>query len=398
MKIYERIIEGRLRMESTICEEQLGFMPGKSTVDAIFALRQTVEKYREKQKGLHLVFIDLEKVYDRVPRQEVCRCLREKGVSEKYVRIMKDMYAEATTQVRSTVRTTEKFKVKVGLHQGSTLRPYVFDIVMDVTTSEVREEVPWCAMFADDIVLADLTREGVQRKLERWREKLEARGLKISRTKTEYMWTGGEEWQGTVKLGQEDIKRASTFKYLGSVVSENGNLDAEVSYRIQCAWMNWRKSSGILCDRRFSAKVKGKFYKSVVRPAMLYGAETWPIKKEQERKLEVAEMRMLRWMCGVTRRDKIRNEWIRGTVKVVEVSRKAQERRLKWFGHVTRRENEYVCKRVMNMEVEEGRGRGRPKFRWRDRISDDMREEGLREQDIQDRGRWRRLTRNSDPI
>ena len=177
-----------------------------------------------------------------------------------------------------------------------------------------------------------------------------------------------------------------------------GNLDAEVSHRIQCAWMNWRKSSGILCDRRISAKVKGKFYKSVVRPAMLYGAETWPIKKEQERRMEVSEMRMLRWMCGVTRSDKIRNEWIRGTVKVVEVSKKAQERRLKWFGHVMRREDEYVGKRVMNMKVEGGRGRGRPKFRWKDRISSDMREKGLREQDIQDRGRWRRLTRNSDPI
>ena len=63
-----------------------------------------------------------------------------------------------------------------------------------------------------------------------------------------------------------------------------------------------------------------------------------------------------------------------------------------------RREDEYVGKRVMNMEVEGGRGRGRPKFRWKDRISNDMREKGLREQDIQERGRWRRLTRNSGPI
>ena len=383
---------------TTICEEQFGFMPGKSTVDAIFALRQTVEKYREKQKGLHLVFIDLEKAYDRVPRQEVWRCLREKGVSEKYVRIIKDMYAEATTQVRSSVGTTEKFKVKVGLHQGSALSPYVFDILMDVITLEVREEVPWSAMFADDIILVDLTREGVQLKLERWREKLEDRGLKISRTKTEYMWTGEEELQGTVKLEQEDLKRVSTFKYLGSVVSENGNMDAEVNHRIQCAWMNWRKSSGILCDKRISAKVKGKFYKSVVRPAMLYGAETWPIKKEQERRMEVAEMRMLRWMCGATRRDRIKNDFIRGTVKVVEVSKKAQERRLKWYGHVMRREDDFVCRRIMNMEVEGRRRRGRPKFRWKDGISNDMREKGLREQDMQDRGRWRRLTRNSDPI
>ncbi|XP_064117889.1 uncharacterized protein LOC135223354 [Macrobrachium nipponense] len=120
------------------------------------------------------------------------------------------MYAEATTQVRSTVGTTEKFKGKVGLHQSSALDPCMFDIVMDVKTSEVREEVPWRTMFADDIVVTDLTREGVQLKLGRWRE-LESRGLKISRTKKEYMWTGGEKWE-TLKLGQGDIKRVTSFK------------------------------------------------------------------------------------------------------------------------------------------------------------------------------------------
>ncbi|XP_064106763.1 uncharacterized protein LOC135215739 [Macrobrachium nipponense] len=151
------------------------------------AWRTTVEKYRKKQKGLHLLFIDLEKACDRVPRQEVWRCLREKRVSEKYVRVMKDMYAEATTQVSSTVGTTAKFKVKVGLHQGSAFSPYVFDIVMDVITSEVREEAPGCTMFADDILLTDLTREGDQLKLGRRREELESRNLKISRIKTEYM-------------------------------------------------------------------------------------------------------------------------------------------------------------------------------------------------------------------
>jgi len=89
MKIWEKIIEGRLREETSIGEEQFGFMPGKSTTDATFILRQTMEKHQEKQEGLHVVFIDLEKAYDRVPRQEVWRCLREKGVPEKYVRVIK---------------------------------------------------------------------------------------------------------------------------------------------------------------------------------------------------------------------------------------------------------------------------------------------------------------------
>ena len=96
---------------------------------------------------------------------------------------------------------------------------------------------------------------------------------------------------------------------------------------------------------------QGEVYKTVVRPAMMYGAETWAVKKAQGKKLDVAEMRMLRWMSGVTKMDRIRNERIRGTTKVGEISKKVQESRLKWYGHVLRREDECVGKRVMAMEV-----------------------------------------------
>ena len=79
-------------------------------------------------------------------------------------------------------------------------------------------------------------------------------------------------------------------------------------------------------------RVKGKVYKTVVRLAMMYGAETWTVKKAQEKKLDVVEMRMLRWMSGVTKLDRIRNEIIRGTQKVGEIPTKVQESRLRWSG------------------------------------------------------------------
>ncbi|XP_068240948.1 uncharacterized protein [Palaemon carinicauda] len=117
--------------------------------------------------------------------QKVWRCLMEKRFSEKYAGITKDMYVGATTQVRSTVGATDKFKVKVGMHQGTALSHYMFDIVMDVMTSKVREEVSWSALLTDDILLTDLTRESVQLKIERGREGPESRGLKTSKTKTD---------------------------------------------------------------------------------------------------------------------------------------------------------------------------------------------------------------------
>ena len=83
MKIWERIIDRRLREEIYIGDEQFGFMPRIGMTDAIFGVRQRMEKHREKQNVLHMVFIDIEKPYDRVPRQEVWICMREKGVPEK---------------------------------------------------------------------------------------------------------------------------------------------------------------------------------------------------------------------------------------------------------------------------------------------------------------------------
>ena len=213
MKIWECIIESRLRDETQIGEEQFGFMPGRSTTDAIFALRQMMEKYRERQRELHLVFIDLEKAYDRVPRQEVWRCLREKGAPEIYVRLIKDMYERASTQVRSSIGMTDCFEVGVGLHQGSSLSPYLFNLVMDVITKDIREEAPWTMMFADDVVLCDETVAGLEEKLERWRNALESRGLKISKMKTEYICCNEMNKRAGLHLQGELMKTVEKFKY-----------------------------------------------------------------------------------------------------------------------------------------------------------------------------------------
>ena len=236
----------------------------------------------------------------------------------------------------------------------------------------------------------------VERKAENWRKALEDRGLKISRKKTEYL-RFCEEGDTEVRLQGEILKRVDRFKYLGSTVAEDGELDGEINHRIQSGWKNWKNMTGVLCDRRINAKLKGKVYKTVVRPAMLYGAETWATKKVHEARLNVTEMKMLRWMCGVTKLDKIRNERIRGTVKVTEISKKVQERRLQWYGHVMRRDEDYVGRRVLEMEVQGRRRPGRPRRRWMDSVKEDLSERGLTGEEVYDRKRWKRLTRSVDP-
>ncbi len=92
-------------------------------------------------KELHMVFVDLEKAYDRVPRELIWWCLREKGVPEGYVTIIQDMYNDCETLVSTRTWDTEYFHVGVGLHQGSALSPLLFILIMDVLQAEIGKEL-----------------------------------------------------------------------------------------------------------------------------------------------------------------------------------------------------------------------------------------------------------------
>ena len=185
----------------------------------------------------------------------------------------------------------------------------------------------------------DQGKSGVK-KLESWRYALQ-RGIKVTRSKTKYLCINGGNDDETV-IKDTKMPRVNEFKYLGATVQENGSCEREVKKRVQAGWNRWRRVSGVICDRRLPARVKGKVYSSVVRPAMVYGLEMVAVTKKQVEEMEVTEMKMLRFTMGVTRKDKIRNEYITSTIKVERLGMKMREGRLRWYGHVMRRDRAYV--------------------------------------------------------
>ena len=347
----QNLMIARLRECTEIHESQFGFMPGRSTTDAIFILKQTIDKHRERQKDIIVTFIDLEKAYDRVPREEIWRCMKERNVPEKYVKLIQDMYRGCQTKVRSAAGESGSFNVD----KGSALSPYLFLILMDVLTEGVRKAVPESMMFADDIVLCGGREVHMTEYLDTWRKYLEERGMRVSRPKTQFMDFHFEKSQQgnrePVKILGEELERVTHFKYLGMSMEETIGMETEITKRVGAGWINWKKCSGVLCDRRMPVKLKGKVYKTVIRPAMLYGTETWATTKRREKRIEVTEMRMLRWMCGVTSTDKIRSEHIRGTTIVAQASKKITERRLNWYGHVMRRDGEHILRKVLRADI-----------------------------------------------
>ncbi|GKD17982.1 retrovirus-related pol polyprotein LINE-1 [Tanacetum coccineum] len=152
---------------------------GRSSVEAIHLIRILMKKYRERQRDMHMAFLDLEKAYDYVPWELIWKTLVDKGTPRRYVRVIKDVYNGAKTRVRTSIGNIEFFPLEVGIHQGSVISPYLFTLILDELSRGIQEDYPWCLIFPGDIVLVSEWAKGLNIRLENWREALENNGLHI---------------------------------------------------------------------------------------------------------------------------------------------------------------------------------------------------------------------------
>ncbi|GJY46188.1 ataxia telangiectasia mutated family protein [Tanacetum coccineum] len=163
-------------------------------------------------------------------------------------------------------------------------------------------------------------------------------------------------------IGDKILQPKDSFRYLRSMLHKSEMIDEDVAHSIKAAWLKWRAAIGVIYDRNVPLKLKGKFYRVTIRPAMLYESECWPITKALANRMEVAELRMLRWTCGKMMLDMIPNGVYRAELEVETIINKMREGRLR---------------------------RGRPKLRWEDRVKLDMKELLLSKDMTSNRNEWR---------
>ncbi len=204
--------------------------------------------------------------------------------------------------------------------------------------------------------------------------------------------------QWHIYIDGQELKTTTKFKYLGYLVKSDSDTISDAWARITAAWLKWRQVTGVLCDKKMPEYLKAKVYKTVVRAVALYGAEFWPTTKKHELALHAMEMKMLRWMLGLTLHDHIRNEDVRRRLRVAAITEMMREARLRWYGHTMRSDEDSVARTALRLDSGGRRPRGRPKKRWMDSVTEDMRVVGLAPEDVANRARWRRQSRAADHV
>lgn len=357
-----------------ISEEQQGFRPNRSTIDAVFILRQMIEKSIEFQKPLFLCFVDLKKAFDRVRIADIIDILQEHRTPVNYINVIKELNKNNRTQIKTSQGLTEQGPILTGIRQGDCLSPFLFNLIMDRIINDVKKVCGGYRMglrsikilcYADDVILIADNEDDLQRLLYRFQTTAEKLNMQISLEKTESMVIAKEPTRCKLAVNDKPIHQCMQCTYLGVEITSSKNLQQEVRTQVNKA----SRISGYLRDliwknKYISTDSKVRIYKTVVRPILTYAVETRADTAKTKNMMRVAEMKTLRTIKGVSLRDQIRSDAIREDLNIQDVVRFTRSRRRYWRDHVDRMTEDRWAKWAKDGRPNSRRPPGRPPKRW----------------------------------
>lgn len=227
---------------------------------------------------------------------------------------------------------------------------------------------------------------------------IEARkiGLHISEQKTKTMSIGSHGSSVPIIIQNQQVEEVERFTYLGSIISKDGEVMADVSYRIGKASAVFQKLRQVWKSTNIDTSLKLQLYETIVIPTAIYACETWKITAKIAQKLNVFHSRCLRRILKIRYSDHITNEEVLLRSHSKRLQDVVMERRLRLAGHILRLPNQRHSKSALRWTPRDGRRKvGRPRKTWRRTLQEDLQVLGIKwcdmEEAASDRILWRRL-------
>lgn len=373
-KLFTKIISTKITTNACINEEQQGFRANRSTIDAIFILRQIVEKSIEYAKPVFMCFVDLSKAFDMIRIRDVILTLQRRGIADNIIQIIKNLNTNNLTQIKTELGTTHKIPVADGIRQGDSLSPTLFNLVMDEVIQTIKNLNIGYSMggrttniicYADDAVLLADNEDDLQRLLYKFSLSTTEYNLQISAEKTKCMVISKMPIRCKLQSANKVIEQVNTFNYLGIDITDSKRLKDEVRRSTnKAAQISGALHNIIWRNKYMSPHSKVRIYKTCVRPILTYGAETRAETNPTKQLMRTTEMKTLRAISGVTLRDRKRSKEIRESLNVQDVVRWTRARRRGWDEHVDRMGPERLAKWAKVAKPNAIRPMGRPPKRW----------------------------------
>ena len=364
-KILASILLRRLTPERELNsrEEQAGFRRNRGCNDQIFTLRQILELRHEYHRPTVAIFLDIRAAFDSVDRIALWACLSQRGVPEKFINILKAIYATTLGQVRVYGDVSASFNITSGVRQGCPASPFLFNFAIDNVLESALIECEtggiqllpgsriWDLEYADDIVLFCENAQSAQQLINRLEMSVRRFGMTFAPAKCKVLLQDWPDPPPVLTMADDPLEVVDQFVYLGSIIRPGG-ISSEITHRVGKAQAAFTQLRHLWRLRDVSLGLKGRVYNATVRAVLLYGCETWSAKVEDFRRLLVFDHRCLKNIAGVSWDQHVSNASVRHRIFGMNpssdpIDKTITLRQLRWLGHVLRMHSDRLPKRAL---------------------------------------------------
>ena len=256
------------------------------------------EKSREFQKSIYFFFTDYDKAFDCVDQNKLWRILKEMGITDHLTCLLRNLYVGQEATVRTGHGTTDWFQIGKGVRQGCILSPCLFNLHAEYIMRNAGLEEAQAGIkidgrninnlrYADDTSLTAESEEELKSLLMKVKEEREKNNLKLNLQKTKIMASGPiTSWQ----IDGETMETVTDFIFLGSKITADGDCSHEIKRRLLLGRNVMTNLDSILKSRAITLPANVRLVKALVFPVVMYGCESWTIKKAESRRIAAFEL------------------------------------------------------------------------------------------------------------